>query len=159
MKITLEYPYNEKWKSGYIQINPEGRKTLILFNNSKDRTSTQYARYLLAVKLGRFLTEDETVDHINGNKQDDSLENLQILSRKDNISKTCKKPDIELVCPICGKHFTRTATQLRGKKQKALEGKLCCSRKCGYKKTSLTLKGRLKAVIHSSRGARLISEK
>lgn len=76
MKIDLKYPYSEKWKFGYIVTNSENRKTLILYNNCSDRTSTQYARYLLTIKLKRFLTEEETVDHIDGDKINDSLNNL-----------------------------------------------------------------------------------
>ena len=77
-RIELEYPYNERWRKGYIVTNPEGRKTLILFNNKDDRSSTQYARYLLAVKLGRFLAPEETVDHIDGNKNN----NKQYLTQR-----------------------------------------------------------------------------
>ena len=54
-KIDLEYPYNTKWKYGYLNINSEGRRTLTLYNSPSDRSSTQYARYLLAVSLGSFL--------------------------------------------------------------------------------------------------------
>ena len=72
-EIKLEYPYSEIWKKGYIVVNPEGRRTLILFNSSDDRTSTQYARYLLAVKLGRFLNDDEQVDHKDNDKTNDNI--------------------------------------------------------------------------------------
>lgn len=142
MKIHLEYPYSLKWRFGYIVTNPEGRKTLILFNNKKDRTSTQYARYLLAVKLKRFLINDECVDHIDGDKTNDSLDNLQLLTTTENNRKSFKKPNLELICPICGKKFTRTRTQLRGKLDKAYKNLITCSRTCGYKMTSLTLKKR-----------------
>jgi hypothetical protein len=132
-KIELEYPYNERWRSGYLVTNKENRKTLILFNSCHDRSSTQYARYLLAVKLGRFLTNEETVDHIDNDKTNNSLDNLQILSRADNVRKECKKPDVRLVCPVCGKVFYKTATQLRGRKHKAERNQICCSRECGGK--------------------------
>ena len=90
-EIKLEYPYSEIWKKGYIVVNPEGRRTLILFNSSDDRTSTQYARYLLAVKLGRFLNDDEQVDHKDNDKTNDALGNLQILSKQENIAKSNKR--------------------------------------------------------------------
>lgn len=89
MKIKLEYPYNTQWKIGYVVINKDNRRTLLLANG-KQRSSTQYARYLLAVKLGRFLTQTETVDHIDGDKTNDDINNLQILSRKENIRKSQK---------------------------------------------------------------------
>ena len=40
----------------------------------------QYARALMANKIGRLLTRSEHVHHINGDKMDDRIENLQILS-------------------------------------------------------------------------------
>ena len=37
MKIDLEYPYNTLWNNGYIVINPEGRRNVVLFNSQIDR--------------------------------------------------------------------------------------------------------------------------
>lgn len=133
-QILLEKPYSDIWSRGYIVVNPEGRKTLILYNSPTYRSSTQYARYLLSVKIGRFLTDAETVDHIDGDKTNDSIDNLQILSRTENNRKTFKKKDVELICPVCGKHFIRTRTQLRGRLERASKNDVCCSRKCVYKK-------------------------
>ena len=111
----------------------DGRKTLILYNSNQQRSSTQYARYLLSVKLGRFLTVDETVDHIDGDKSNNSIDNLQILSLGDNVRKSQKKSDYVLVCPVCKKTFTRPHYRLSGKikKERMRRGELCCSRKCG----------------------------
>lgn len=110
MKIDLEYPYDKDWKNGYLVVNGENRKTVILFNSSKDRSSTAYARYLVSVALGRYLTDDEHVDHIDHDKTNDVLENLQILSKKDNNLKESKRRGrvlVEVICPYCAKHFTR----------------------------------------------------
>lgn len=90
MKIQLEYPYTQDWKAGYIVINRERRRTLILVSPDNRKSSTQYARYLLAVHLGRYLTSEETVDHIDGNKENDDISNLQILSRQENLRKSAK---------------------------------------------------------------------
>ena len=130
-KIQLEPPYSNDWKFGYLVTNPEGRKTLILYNSHSDRSSTQYARYLMAVKLGRYLRKDETVDHIDGDKTNDSISNLQVLSLADNIKKTHCLPDVNLICPVCGKKFTKTRASLRGKLDRADKGEISCSRRCG----------------------------
>lgn len=130
-KIDLEYPYNVKWKSGYLVTNRENRKTLLLFNSKDDRSSTQYARYLLAVKLKRFLTEQETVDHIDSDKTNDDISNLQLMSRLDNLLKSSKQPDVELTCPVCKIVFHRSLTQLRGRKDRIEKGGVTCSRTCG----------------------------
>ena len=131
-KIKLEPPY-DKWKYGYLNINSNGRRTLTLYNSHKDRTSTQYARYLMAVSLGRFLSAIEHVDHKDEDKTNDDIENLQILSLRENNIKTHKMPNENFICPICEKTFTKTRTQLN-KNIKWRDGRrseITCSRKCG----------------------------
>ena len=142
-RIELERPYSVDWKYGYLVTNPQNRKTVILYNNHKDRSSTQYARYLMAVKLGRYLAKNETVDHIDEDKTNDSLTNLQILSMRDNLVKANKKPNFQLVCPICKKSFEKTHTQMRGKKDRAANNMIACSRKCGGKLSHITSKSSL----------------
>jgi hypothetical protein len=87
MKIELEYPYNQDYKTGYIIDGSENRKTVILIANDNSYHSTSYARYLMSTYLKRYLLDTETVDHINEDKTDDRIENLQILSSTDNIKK------------------------------------------------------------------------
>lgn len=139
-KIQLEYPYSERWKSGYLITNKQNRKTVILVNDKNDRSSTQYARYLMAVKLKRFLTQNETVDHIDDDKTNDQLSNLQILTRAENVIKACKQPDVQLICPICKTTFYRSLTQISGKKDKAKLNMIACSRSCGGKLSHITKK-------------------
>lgn len=50
-------------------------------------TSTAYARYLMSVKLKRYLHDDEEVDHIYNDFTNDSIDNLQILSGSENTKK------------------------------------------------------------------------
>ena len=42
----------------------------------------------MEIRLGRRLNSDETVDHIDNDKTNDSPENLQVLSLKDNARKS-----------------------------------------------------------------------
>jgi len=132
-KINLDYPYNTIWKHGYLLSNRENRQILILFDSESNRTTTQYARYLLGVKLGRFLTKEETVDHIDNDKTNNDINNLQILSISENIRKSSQLPDVTLVCPICQTTFIRTRSQLRGRYDRAKNNLICCSRQCGGK--------------------------
>ena len=118
MKIKLEYPYSADWKSGYLQTNGDGRKTVILFNSEQDRSSTAYARYVMAVKLKRYLTSDEEVDHIDCNKFDDSLENLQLLTKEEHREKTTAEravPPLKFICECCGKDFERVKNKATSK--------------------------------------------
>jgi endogenous inhibitor of DNA gyrase (YacG/DUF329 family) len=45
-------------------------------------------RWLMEQQLGRYLTRDEEVDHINDVRNDNRLENLQVLSKSDHRRKT-----------------------------------------------------------------------
>jgi hypothetical protein len=132
MKIELEYPYNQDWKSGYLVVNPEGRKTVILFNSDKNRSSTAYARYLLAVKEGRYLTENEQADHKDTDKTNDSIDNLQILSVEEHKEKTIfefsGKTYIDFICETCNNPFKREIRQVKTYTK-------YCSRECSYKRT------------------------
>lgn len=51
------------------------------------KKSVQYARLLLELKLGRVLSFNETVDHIDFDSTNNDETNLQLLSRKENSSK------------------------------------------------------------------------
>lgn len=130
MKIELQEPYKSRWKKGYLVTNPEQRKTVILYNNKSDRSSVSYARYLMSCSLGRFLTKEEHVDHVNEDKTEDNLNNLQILTPAENIRKSLPEETINtFTCPICGKEFQRTLQRSSGKTN------ITCSRSCGGKKS------------------------
>lgn len=118
-KFALEYPYSQDWSFGKIVINPEGRRNVLLYDSKKENgknSTVSYARYLMAVHLGRYLNKEEQVDHINGNRLDDYIENLQILTRKENNLKTAiergaTKVIVDLKCPGCGITFSKAYNQ------------------------------------------------
>jgi len=144
-KISLDPPYSLDWRFGYLVTNGEGRRTIILFNSNEERTSTSYARYLVSVKEGRYLSKEEHVDHIDNDKTNDCLNNLQILSLKENNKKESERRGrlmVEMLCPCCSKKFSRRkgTTFLVNCYKNRLSS---CSKECSYSLNSLSDNERL----------------
>lgn len=113
-------------------IRKDNRKHVIVIDGNSRRTIS-YPRYILEQHLGRVLSHDETVDHINGDFTDDRLENLQIMTLADNIRKTkMLSPHrfIQFVCPICGSTSSRSIHVLAHNRKQGKRGPFC-SKKCG----------------------------
>lgn len=133
MKIITEYPFENY--NGYIITNRENRKMICLRDkNTKKRTTISYARYLISVRENRLLNKYEQVDHIDNNKTNDDIDNLQVLSLKDNIRKyyiqsSRTRKMIRLICPNCKKEFTRELNNCHLQKGNSFSS---CSRKCLY---------------------------
>jgi hypothetical protein len=118
----------------------EGRWYVCLVSpfNGKDRHTTSRARYRMAVKLGRKLLKQEQVDHINEDKTDDRVSNLQILSvaennRKHIIASGKQSKLAQLSCAWCDKAFTMKEAKYRAK-AKAGQTLFYCSRSCGARR-------------------------
>lgn len=114
-------------------IRADGRKHIIKYDG-KHRTTQSYPRYLMEQFLNRELLEDETVDHINGNFLDDRIENLQLLSRAANISKSSSPPEIGIfTCPICNEDFELEMRFYRHNQLKQNKKGPYCSKSCSGK--------------------------
>ncbi len=143
MKIDLEYPYSVEYQAGYIYVKNEARRCVTLKDSHGVTTGTTYARYLMAVKLGRFLTDQEEVDHIDNNKTNDDPNNLQILTPEQNREKqrlhyiNNVQQKFDLACPYCGKDFTLTERDMGEKFYKHYtnngSGLIFCSNSCKAK--------------------------
>lgn len=89
-----------KNKSGYILIlNPDRFKESEILRMDKPKNAGYILehRYLIEKHLGRKLTKNESVHHINGIKDDNRLENLIIVINKMHFG------DVD--CPHCLKRF------------------------------------------------------
>lgn len=133
MKIHLQSPFSKDWKVGYLVLNTENRQMVCLYNSQSDRTTISYARYLMSIKLDRYLSIDEHVDHIDEDKTNDNIDNLQILSPKENHNKSLKTGEtfIGFICPVCKIDFKLS-------KRQSHKINPCCSRKCGGIKSHWT---------------------
>ena len=136
-RIRAEYPYDDYWLY-VVWHKKEGRwqANLVKISDTSERTTLSFARYVMSVKLGRLLdTATEHVDHINNNKSDDRIENLQILSPEENKKKQqdyykSLNPDkMEINCSFCGDVFK---ILIKNHRYHTKQGrtKFNCSRKC-----------------------------
>jgi hypothetical protein len=106
------------------------RQHVVIVENGKSRT-VSYPKWIMEQHLGRKLSTDETVDHIDENVQNESIDNYQILSRADNVRKSVKRAEyLTLTCKYCGKQFQRRrAVDTRNQTVRRVDGPFC-SRQC-----------------------------
>lgn len=108
-------------------------------------------RLIVEAALGRKLTDDEQVHHINGDKQDNRIENLRVLTNSEHQQlhgagrwlPTLEQRWPVIKCAECGKDFRAKACRLRSADPKS-HTKYCslaCRHK-GWRKQMTELKRR-----------------
>jgi hypothetical protein len=114
----------------------DNRLRIILVNKeTKEKLTVSYPKYLMELHLNRYLTKDETVDHIDGNPLNNNIYNLQILDWKTHTAlDVLRNRDITVKCTYCGKDFIIKGSKLnnRNRKDKYQSGYFC-SRRCSGK--------------------------
>lgn len=116
---------NPNWKGGSRQLLPNGYVRVWV-------SPYKYAyehRVLMERHLGRQLLPSEDVHHINGIKNDNRLENLQVMPHVDHLRQHAPRclphqsPVEPIPCPICGTLFKPLARNSEHRQ-------LACSRRC-----------------------------
>lgn len=81
-----------------------------------------YPRLLMAVHLKRNIRRDEHVHHIDGNTDNNNINNLVVLNKEEHeklhanlANKDNLFSDRYMVCPVCGKTFLWTIRQQRNR--------------------------------------------
>lgn len=133
MKITGKGAFG--WK--VEKVVSKGQYNYVIVKGHPKATKHGYVlqhRVVMENHLKRLLNADEVVHHINGDKKDNRIENLELLDAKEHVrlhglehgSRWC-----ELKCPQCSKifHKERHLTFLIQKKKKSDS----CSRSCSGK--------------------------
>lgn len=122
----------------------DGRKHVVLNNEAlpsgnKGKLKTiSYPKALLESLNKEKLRESETVDHIDRDYTNNSIDNLQILDKSKHGKKDAKRRiNVMAPCVYCGKEFIMSRDQLTGR------GKAgpFCSRSCSGKYGSDVQKG------------------
>jgi hypothetical protein len=121
----------------------DNRQHIIVVYPNGIKKTVSYPKYLMELKLNRFLDIDETIDHIDGDFTNNKFENLQILNRASHASldiKRYKYIEPKLVCQVCGNEFilsekrARHAYKNRFRKSK---GPFCSKRCAGIASHSI----------------------
>lgn len=144
-RVQAEYPFENYWL--YVIFHKkEGRKqaNLILKSDTKVRTTLSYARYKMSVHMGRILSQTEHVDHIDNDKSNDELSNLQILTPEENrlkaeeLYRSENRLTLELSCSNCGSIFEYPMRNYRFYTKNGRKN-FYCSRPCVAKSLSKSL--------------------
>ncbi len=144
---VAEYPFDEYYLYKVFH-NGEGRYYANLVpidsKSQKKRITISYARYVMSVKERRILDRSETVDHIDNDRSNDSIDNLQILSDDENKKKYAEwyshnigYKKVLLKCPWCGRIFKKSLSGTH-----LIKGGVTtsCSRSCGTHFSALRIK-------------------
>lgn len=123
---TSEYYKDKGFNVVYINVNKEPRRVATLRKPDGTMITMSYAKYLYTSHYKCDVDKNYHIDHINGDKMDDRIENLQKITGKYNRQKDhCRKEMVVMVCPVCGVDF------LFEKRNLPFKPNPCCSRKCG----------------------------
>ena len=126
MKIEVSDYYKHKVKAAYVVTNPEPRRVCVMVYWDGTKHSMSYAKYLYTSFYCCDIPKGEEIDHINGDKMDDRIENLQRISKEYNMLKDKEgKKMVERICPVCGTKFIYPECNL------STHPNPCCSRRCG----------------------------
>jgi phage antirepressor YoqD-like protein len=88
-----------------------------------------YHRIVMENHLNRLLTDNEVIHHIDNNKKNNDISNLQLMNNKEHnrLHSTKGRTMITLICPNCKKEFIKEKRQTH-----LIKGgnPSCCSRHC-----------------------------
>ena len=99
----MQYPYTEYRR--YCIFHKGLGRWMMIFSKPGHKFTMSAARYKMSMHVGRDLLPTEHVDHIDNDKSNDDIKNLQILTAEENNAKyahTLTKAWASTNCPVCG---------------------------------------------------------
>jgi len=108
-----------------------GRKIVIVMYPDGTRETISYPKYLVEQAIGMKLDRDMgTIDHIDGNFDNNHLSNLKIVPRVEHSTLDTRRVKlIKYKCLMCDKEFERSPRLIRDKAKKGKSGPYC-SKSC-----------------------------
>ena len=116
-------------------IRKDLRQHVVIMHDDGTKQTKSYPKYLVEQYLGRALLDNETVDHIDNNKTNNDITNLQILTRQANAAKAMAlrpRQVYKFVCPVCGANAIKFLNHVKNNWRKGRAGPYC-SRQCSGK--------------------------
>lgn len=125
-QIISDYYKQKGYDCVYINTNKEPRRVATLRRRDGSMNSMSYAKYVYTSHYHCDVEKGLHVDHINGDKMDDRIENLQVISERYNKGKDHQRKEMVIIkCPVCGENF------LFEKRNLSTHNNPCCCRRCG----------------------------
>jgi hypothetical protein len=109
----------------------DGRQIVIIIENNGSRRTVSYPKWIMEIQLGRRLDPNlETVDHIDSNFENNNINNLRLIPRKEHSEDDTRRVKlVKFKCAWCDKEFERSPRLVRDKSRKNKAGPFC-SRTC-----------------------------
>ena len=109
---------------------PDGRQHVVVCYQDGTKSTVSYPKYLLELKLGRYLEITEVCHHIDENKDNNDPDNLEAKLRSNHSSghQSKYKEDAEYPCLKCGDILLLTVKQqhtLVGNRNQGKNGPYC----------------------------------
>jgi len=119
----------------YIRKQDRRQHIIVIYPDGK-RMSISYPKFLMEIRLNRYLKQDDTIDHLDMDIYNNASENLVIKGRREHIIEDVKRlKEQKFICPQCNDQFSLSGKKLHyaiSNRQRGKAGPFC-SRSCAGK--------------------------
>lgn len=114
----------------------DGRERVVVIYPNGNRTTVSYPKYLTECRLGRYLSDNETVDHTDTDFNNNVPSNIEVKDRSQHVKDDVRRYKSQsFICPGCGKKFLLSGRKLHDAiwNRKRNKAGPFCSRSCAGK--------------------------